>query len=289
MTLIPDLERTLVDAAAAEPRRQRRSRQRLAAASTGGAVLIAALVALAMPAGSGDDAQVSAPAKSESGPAKSESGSATPDSGPATPDSGPATPDSGPANPDNPSSSCPVGQGPSGGDRWRRIDPRPVRSLTLLGCGRLSDGREVQVVARRFRAGGLCLDLYLPSAAAALECATAPASQLKHGAMSVSAYAPAGRAAKSLGGRPLVTGSATIDVARVELYYRTTTDGRRLGVTLIPVRDRQLLVAAGQREAFAVFAFVLPERMLEAQLRGFDASGRPLTRAELPGALLPGR
>ncbi len=53
------------------------------------------------------------------------------------------------------------------------------------------------------------------------------------------------------------------------------------------VRDREVVVAAGQREPFGVFAFVPPSRMFEAELVGFDATGRSVARADVPRALLP--
>ncbi|MBA3263515.1 MAG: hypothetical protein H0T69_13800 [Thermoleophilaceae bacterium] len=53
MSLIPDLERTLVDAAVREPRRRRRALGRLIALPAGAAALIGALIALGVSAGSG--------------------------------------------------------------------------------------------------------------------------------------------------------------------------------------------------------------------------------------------
>jgi hypothetical protein len=59
--------------------------------------------------------------------------------------------------------SCPLGDAPTNANEWRRFDGRRVKEMLVLGCGRLSDGRRFELVARRFpRTKFFCLDAYLP-------------------------------------------------------------------------------------------------------------------------------
>ena len=249
MSLFPDFERALVEAAVREPRRRRRQLSRVIASSAAALALTGALLAFdPFAIGGSDNGQ-----RSRAVPA------------------------------DRTPSDCPRGRAPSGVDRWRPLDSRPIRSLTVLGCGRLTDGREIELVARRLRSGHVCLDVYVPSARAALECAAAPA---KRPAIAVGAFAPPGRPARRLGGGPLVAGWTAGAVAQVEIRYRDEAGPQRLRATLIRVLDRPAIVAAGGRERFGVFVFVSPARMLEGQLRGYDARGR-WAHAARPPTLLP--
>jgi hypothetical protein len=246
VSLIPDLERDLVDAAATARRRLTRRRARLVAVAIGAAALTAAAV-LGVTAGPSDQGERS-PAAVPRGELR-----------------------------------CAAGEAPVGADSWRRIAGQPLRSLTVLGCGRLADGRRVELVARTFRGSGLCLDVYLPLARAALECAAGPTDPHAAPTIFVSAFAPPGAAvADRLGGTPLMTGWATGAVARVELRFRADERERRREVTLIRVRAARLLAAAGEREPFGVFAFVPPEGMRTAELIAFAASGKTLARTRLP-------
>jgi hypothetical protein len=248
MSLIPDLERDLVAAAATARRRRTRRRARLVAVASGAAALTAAAAVLGLMAGPGDQGGRSPVAEPRGGELR-----------------------------------CAEGEAPVGADSWRRIAGQPLRSLTVLGCGRLADGRRVELVARKFRGKGLCLDVYLPRARAALECAAGPIVHRTAPAVAVSAFAPPGSAAADrLGGTPLVTGWATGTVAGVELRFRANERERRRQVTLIRVRAATLLAAAGEREVFGVFAFVPPEGMRTAELVAFGTSGEPLARTKLP-------
>jgi hypothetical protein len=248
MSLIPDLERDLVAAAATARRRRTRRRARLVTVATGAAALTAAAAVLGLTSGPSDQGEPS-----------------------------PA------AEPRGAEPRCVEGEAPVGAGSWRRIAGQPVRSLTVLGCGRLADGRRVELVARKFRGKGLCLDVYLPVARAALECAAGPIVHRTAPAIAVSAFAPPGSdVATRLGGTPLVTGWATRTVARIELRLRANGREQRLEVTLIRVRTARLLTDAGEREPFGVFAFVPPEGMRTAELVGFGASGKPLARTTLP-------
>lgn len=253
MSLIPDLERDLVAAAATARRRRTRRRARLVAVATGAGALTAAAAVLGLIAGPGDQGGRSPAAEPRGG------------------------------EPRGGELRCAEGEAPVGADSWRRIAGQPLRSLTVLGCGRLADGRRVELVARKFRGKGLCLDVYLPRARAALECAAGPIVHRTAPAMAVSAFAPRGSAAADrLGGTPLVTGWATGTVAGVELRFRANERERRRQVTLIRVRAATLLAAAGEREVFGVFAFVPPEGMRTAELVAFGTSGEPLARTKLP-------
>jgi hypothetical protein len=180
---------------------------------------------------------------------------------------------------------CAPGREPTAADEWERGDPRPVRAMTVLGCGRLWDGRRFELVARKFRRNGLCLDVYIPDRRAALECA---AGVLPHsGAIGVTAYAPpGGGATERLRARALVVGWATAPVARVELTFRSDGVERRRRAALVRVRDEKLLSAAGRKEPFGVFAFVPPERMSAAHLAAFGEDGQQVGRARLPRPLL---
>jgi hypothetical protein len=252
MSLIPDLERDLVDAAATARRRRTRRRARLVAVATGAAALTAAAAVLGLTGGPSD--------QSERSPA---------------------------ADPRGGELRCAKGEAPVGADSWRRIPGQPLRSLTVLGCGRLVDGRRVELVARKFRGKGLCLDVYLPRARAALECAAGPIVHRTAPALAVSAFAPPGStAANRLGGTPLITGWATGTVARAELRFRASEGERRRQVTLIRVRAARLFAGAGERDPFGVFAFVPPEGMRTAELVAFGASGKTLARTTLPRGLL---
>jgi hypothetical protein len=248
MSLIPDLERDLVAAAATARRRRTRRRARLLTVATGAAALTAAAAVLGLTSGPSDQGERSPAAEPRGG-----------------------------------EPSCAEGEAPVGADSWRRIAGQPLRSLTVLGCGPLADGRRVELVARKFRGKGLCLDVYLPLARAALECAAGPIVHRTAPAIAVSAFAPPGAdVANRLGGTPLVTGWATRTVAGVELRFRANGREQRLEVTLIRVRTARLLVEAGEREPFGVFAFVPPEGMRAAELVGFGASGKTLARTTLP-------
>jgi hypothetical protein len=249
MSLIPDLERDLVDAAARAPRRRARRRAVLVAAATGAAALTAAAAAvLGVTADPSDRRDGSPAADTRGGDVR-----------------------------------CAEGEAPVGADSWRPIAGQPLRSLTVLGCGRLADGRRAELVARKFRGKGMCLDVYLPRARAALECAAGPIVHRPAPAIALSAFAPPGReVANRLGGTPLITGWATRTVARVELRFRANERERRREVTLIRVRAARLLAAAGERDPFGVFAFVPPEAMRTATLVALDAGGKPLARTTLP-------
>ena len=250
MSLIPDLERDLVDAAATARRRRTRRRARLMAVAT---ALTAAAAVLGVTAGPSDQG-----------------------------DRPPA------ADPRGGDLRCAEGEAPVGADSWRHIAGQPLRSLTVLGCGRLTDGRRVELVARKFRGKGLCLDVYLPRARSALECAAGPIVHRTAPEIALSAFAPPGRTvANRLGGTPLITGWATRTVARMELRFRANGPERRREVTLIRVRAARLLAAAGEREHFGVFAFVPPEGMRTAELVAFGATGKPLARTTLPRDWLP--
>jgi hypothetical protein len=248
MSLIPDLERDLVEAAATARRRRTRRRARLVAVATGAAALTAAAAVLGLTAGPSDQGQRSPAAEPRGGELR-----------------------------------CAEGEPPVGADSWRRIAGQPLRSLTVLGCGHLADGRRLELVARKFRGKGLCLDLYLPRARAAFECAAGPIVHRTAPAIALSAFAPPGReVANRLGGTPLITGWVTRTLADVEVRFRANGRERRREVTLIRVRAAGLLAAAGEREPFGVFAFVPPEGTRTAELVGFGASGKPLARTTLP-------
>jgi hypothetical protein len=251
VSLFPDLERTLVEAAVREPRRRRRQLSRIVASSAAVVGLVGVLWALDPFASSGEHGQQLGPEPAGGWP-----------------------------------SGCPVGDEPTGADRWRRFDERPVRSLSVLGCGRLADGRAVELVGRKLRSGHVCFDVYLPSAAAGVECAAFPITNDMLESIAVQSFAPPGRPARSLGG-PIAAGWATAAIAKVELRYRAGAGQQRKRLTLIRVQDRQALAAADQRAPFGVFIFQPPSRMFQGHVRGYDAAGKPLARAELPRALLP--
>jgi hypothetical protein len=252
MSLIPDLERDLVDAAARARRRRRLRRARLIAAGSAAAVLTAAAV-LGVAAGPGGQGDGSPAADSRGGGLR-----------------------------------CAEGEAPVGAEGWRRVAGQPLRSLTVLGCGRLADGRRVELVVRKFRGKGLCFDVYLPRERDALQCAAGPIVHRTAPAITLSAFAtPGGLGAKRLGDTPLITGWATGTVARIELRFQANGHEPRRDVTLIRVRAAALLAAAGEREPFGVFAFVAPDGVRTAELVGFGANGRPLARTPLPRDWLP--
>jgi len=253
MTLIPDLERDLVDAAS----RLTGTRQRLRLhARVAAAAALAAALAVAVVIGSGDSGQRStAPGRSGGG-----AGGA----------------------------GCAPGGEPSAADEWVRGDRRPVRAMTVLGCGQLWDGRPFELVARRFRRGGLCLDVYVPEQRAALECAAGGSTSGR--LIAVTAYAPSGSAlAERLRAGALVVGRVSAPVADVQLRFRSQGVDRHRRVPLVRVRDKGLLSAAARRRPFGVFAFVPPERIRAARLAAFLDDGRQLGGARLPRGVLVGR
>jgi hypothetical protein len=191
---------------------------------------------------------------------------------------------SGPGEPSRPSEAggrCPVGRPPTNAAQWRRVDRRRVSELIVLGCGRLSDGRRFELVARRFpRRSFFCLDAYIPGRRAALECAALP--QPQGGPIDVSAYAPpGGRAARRLGGS-VVTGAASADVARVELVVTRRGTEHRRRVALVRVRDEELLRRLRQRSPFGFHASAPPRTVARARLEAFDEGGALLGQLALP-------
>jgi hypothetical protein len=193
---------------------------------------------------------------------------------------------SGPGEPSRASEAggpCPVGRAPTDAGQWRRVDGRRVKELIVLGCGRLSDGRRFELVARRFpRETFFCLDAYFPRRRAALECGALPRPQ--HGLIDVSAFAgPGGRAARRLGGS-VATGAAAAGVARVELVVTRRGSERRRQAALVRVRDRALLRRLGLRRAFGFHASAPPRTVRRARIDAFDKRGKLLGRAPLPSA-----
>jgi hypothetical protein len=251
MTLIPDLERELVDAASrlTAPRRRLRLYARLGAVPALAAIVVATVVI-----GQSDSGQ-----RSTANGAKDRSQVGV---------------------------ECPLGREPTAAKEWKRGDPRLVRALVVLGCERLWDGRRFELVARSFRREGLCLDVYVPASRAALECAAL--ARPRGGIISVSAYAqPSSTVAERLGGTPLVTGSASAAVARIELRYRSRGVERRRLVPLVRVRSPRLLSAATQKQQFGVFAFVPPKSL--RMVRGLREFAPHLTAFGEDGGPLPPR
>jgi hypothetical protein len=193
---------------------------------------------------------------------------------------------SGPGAPSQPSETggpCPIGGAPTNAVQWRRVDRRPVRELVVLGCGRLSDGRRFELVARRFpRERFFCLDAYFPRRRAALECGALPRPQ--DDPVDVSALAPwEGRAAGRIGGA-VVTGAASARVARVEIVVGRGGSERWRRAALVRVRDPELLRRLRVRRAFGFHASVPPRIVNGARIEAFDESGSLLGQARLPGS-----
>jgi hypothetical protein len=193
---------------------------------------------------------------------------------------------SGPGAPSQPSEAggrCPIGGAPTSAAEWRRVDRRPVRELVVLGCGRLSDGRRFELVARRFpRERFFCLDAYFPRRRAALECGGLPRPQ--DGPIDVSALAPwEGRAAQRLGGA-VVTGAASATVARVQIVVGRGGSERWRRAALVRVGDPELLRRLRLRGPFGFHASVPPRTVDGARIEAFDKSGRSLGQAPLPGS-----
>jgi hypothetical protein len=252
MTLIPELERDLVQAAARASRRRRR-RVGLAAVCAAAGAAIAIVLALAVANDSTGPSDHRSPAKQPAPPAR-----------------------------------CTPGKPPTGARAWRRLDRRPVRSLTVLGCARLGDGRQVELVIRKFRGRGRCFDIDVPAERAALECAAGPLPDAKAPAMAVSAFSARGTpAARRLGGA-LVAGWATGDVGRMQLHFGAADAGRRRELTLIRVTTVPLVLAAGEHTPFGIFVFKPPADLRGAKLLALTANGKRLGFTALPPALRKG-
>jgi hypothetical protein len=249
MTLMPDLERDLVDAAA---RASRRRRRRVGLAAVGGAAgaVIAAVLVLAVANDTGGPRVRPKPAA-------------------------PATP-------------CALGKRPPGARDWQHFDQRPVRSLTVLGCGRLDDGRRVELVIRKFRPRGRCFDIHVMGTEAVSDCAAGPFPEVRPPWIGVSSFTVPGTAASKRMGGALVTGWATGDVRSVELRYRAGGSGQRREVTLIRVTTVPLVLAAGEHTPFGVFVFKPAQDMRGPKLFAHGPNGKELGVTAIPRALRRG-
>jgi len=123
------------------------------------------------------------------------------------------TPSTGPTPP----ARCALGETPPGARSWRRFDERPVRSLTVLGCARLDDGRQLELVVRKFRPRGRCLDVHVMGTASVSECAAGPPLEVPRHSIGVSSFTRPGTAASKRLGGALVVGWATGTIRRAEL------------------------------------------------------------------------
>ena len=179
------------------------------------------------------------------------------------------------------SGGCPVGEAPTDSRDWERTDPRQVSELIALGCGKVSDGRPFELVARKFPGRGGCLDLYFPRRHAALECAAGPNPRAT--GVHVSSLALAGPA-RRLGGNVIV-GTAPKSAVRVRVRFRARGRSRTLQAALVRVRDDSLLRRIDAAKGFGVFAFVPPRSFESARLEAFARDGSSLGSAGLPPAL----
>jgi hypothetical protein len=177
--------------------------------------------------------------------------------------------------------SCPLADAPTNANEWRRFDGRRVKEMLVLGCGRLSDGRRFELVARRFpRTKFFCLDAYLPKRRAALECGALP--QPRRGVVDVSAFAPPGTLLTRRLNGSIATGAASARVARVELVLGDAASRRRQQAALVTVRSPELLRTLGLDRPFGFHASAPPPTAERANIEAFDARGKLLGRAPLP-------
>lgn len=249
MTLIPDLERDLVQAAGRAGCRRRRRTGLMAACGTAAAAM-AAVVVLAV-------------TKDSSEPASR------------------PTPSTGPTPP----ARCALGETPPGARSWRRFDERPVRSLTVLGCARLDDGRQLELVVRKFRPRGRCLDVHVMGTASVSECAAGPPLEVPRHSIGVSSFTLPGTAASKRLGGALVVGWATGTIRRAELRPWDGGPGGTPQVALIRVTTVPLVLAAGEHTPFGVFVFKPAKDMRATRLSAFGPAGKELAIAPLPSAL----
>jgi hypothetical protein len=148
------------------------------------------------------------------------------------------------------------------------------KGATVLGCGRTTAGRAIELYAFR-DAGGPCLNIAgLPGGTRA--CGRAPSERVPPARGAIGG----GLIVRGSGGAPLeVYGETAPSARRVLLRYRAPQGRpRHKPATLIRATDTAALSASGVREPFGYFIGAVPRRAVGVFAVALDASGEVLGR-----------